>query len=110
MDELNETLSKAIAAARSDPAGALTQIDQAILSAGEGNEGAVARLGRHAGVIAQNSGDKPRALAYFELSVKRDPEDAFLHLAIGQLLLEFGERTRGPRDSFEVCHDRARSE
>jgi tetratricopeptide (TPR) repeat protein len=83
---LSKTLRRALAVALSDPRKALLILDAELQEAQEhGNREARSAIARHAGVVSMTVGDLEATLRYYVTALQADPNDASLHLAIGDV-------------------------
>ena len=79
-------LRRAFAIERTDPAGALSLLDEGIGAAREAGESeGVASLARHAAVLAENLGDPERALELYRLVSGTLPTDVHVCVAMADL-------------------------
>jgi tetratricopeptide (TPR) repeat protein len=98
LSESNEILRQAAIVARTDVRKALEVLEMGLRKARKGPEArVVSSLARHAGVMCTQLGDIREALSYYEEALGGDPQDAYLHFAIGDLWRRLGQ------------HDAARS-
>lgn len=92
MDEINETLRKALAMAAASPGGALALLEEALEQARkQGDRRGLATLAKHAGVVSSGSGDPSGAIRYFDEALGASPEDAYLHFARGDAYRVLGQ-------------------
>jgi tetratricopeptide (TPR) repeat protein len=84
--ESSKTLRRALAVALSDPREALRILDAGLREAQEhGDREATSALARHAAVVSMTVGDLDVTLRYYEAALGADPNDASLHLAVGDV-------------------------
>jgi tetratricopeptide (TPR) repeat protein len=92
MHELNEILKQALAVARAKPLEALDLLEAALEKARRiGDRRRMAILARHAGMVSAGSGDSLGAIKYYDEALRGDPEDAYLHFAIGDAYKTLGQ-------------------
>ena len=93
-DEVNKTLRQALAVAGERPRDALRLLDAGMEAARTaGDRHALAVLARHAGLVSAGTSDVAGAMRYYDEAVRADPQDAYLHLARGDLYRSLGQDT-----------------
>jgi len=101
MNEIHEKLKSALAVARGDPKAALTMLEEGLENARmQGDLAGVATLARHAGAIATNLHDLDSASRFYEEALKCAPDDAGVHVALGDIWSSMGDPGRA-RSSFD---------
>lgn len=90
---LEQALEKA---RQGDAASALNILDVAIATMRKtGLRQEIVLLARNAAIISENAGELERALQYWKLCLEKAPDDAAVHLALGDLLIRLGRSEQG---------------
>ena len=107
LSETNVTIKRALALASASPQQALSLLEERLTkSRASGDRQSVHSLARNAGIVCTGLGDPRRAIAYYEEAVSAAPEDAYLHLARGDLHRRLGEHDAAAT-AFALCLEQA---
>lgn len=94
LSEANEALRGALAIASSEPWRTVELLELALERARSRSDSrGVGLLARHAGVVCTGLNDLNRARRFFEVALGVDGQNAYLHLAYGDILRMLGERS-----------------
>jgi tetratricopeptide (TPR) repeat protein len=92
LEESNTALRRASALARTDPMGALLELDAALAASRiNGDSRSISLLARHAGAICTGIADLAGAAAYYDEAARYAAEDGYVQFASGSAWQQLGQ-------------------
>lgn len=100
LSERHALIRDALVLADEDAVAAIRMLEQDLATTNSASDRAA--IAKHAAVICHATGNLERAVWFYGQSLASDPNDAYAHLAVGQIYRELGQPDEARR-AFSAC-------